>query len=202
MSSICVSSSPFIAPAASNFGSDEANDTDAAVTAAGATVLAPGRALEHERPHEHADRFPVARDLRARDIAARRQRLRRHDAARHAPRRLPARHELRRQRRQRRRVLVVGDLERHLRAGSTWRSALEYSSRYAASRSSSDVRLDLGAQALPRRRQVADDQIAHGQRLARHLPRVHVAHDAAAPALGVDDTEAQRVDARLERRRR
>jgi preprotein translocase subunit SecG len=48
----------------------------------------------------------------------------------------------------------------------------------------------VGPNPLPRCRQAADNQIAHGQRLARHLPGIDVAHHAPAPAFIVHDTEA------------
>ena len=61
------------------------------------------------------------------------------------------------------------------------------------------MRLDVRAQSLRGRRRVVDDEIRVGELLARHLPRVDLAHHAAVPPFRVHGGEAQLVDAGVER---
>ena len=197
MSSIGVSSSPFVAPVAIELrqrrGKRERRRGDRRL----ARRFSTGRTFQDERPRQHADRLPsrVISHARHSVPAAEPASAGRRVATRHVGC-FPA-------------TSCTGS---EASAGASWLSAisnvtfallhvdsaLEYNSMYAARRSSSTYGSTSARNPLPRCRQAADNQIAHGQRLARHLPGIDVAHDAPAPALLVDDTEAQRVDARIE----
>ncbi len=139
-----------------------------------------------------------SRVMRARDVAAsRQQRRRQHDLA-YALCRLRADDHLRARREQRRRVLVVGDLEfdfRRLEPVGRRRVQLEKRPEVAA-----HVRLD--PRADPRRRLavagIADQQIAKRELLAAQLPGIDLANHPAAATRCVDDAEAQRVVAGLD----
>jgi hypothetical protein len=61
------------------------------------------------------------------------------------------------------------------------------------------VRLHRRGHSLPGCRYRTDDEIAGGERFAGHLPGIDVANHAAAPALGIDCGEAERIDAGVHR---